>query len=81
MCLIMTTSGWRNISDGKVCSNQDELEGVFRPSSMYMARAISGQRANGYAQAVDNWVKGYLPYEHIRDAWNTTIHGAFGEEL
>lgn len=69
MCLIMTANGWRTLSDGKVCDNAGRLQGVYRPMSQQMARAICLVRANHF-------------YDHVSDRQAfDPIRGAFGEVI
>lgn len=81
MCLIMTEEGWRNLSDGLVCSNHNRLEGVFNPPTVEEAQAETGFRISQYIRDVKAHIDGDLPKEQIFRSFAAPIHGAFGERL
>lgn len=75
MCLIMTEDGWQNLGDGKVCSNHNKLEGVYRPMQIEDAQTELSLRAHAFCKLVE---EGDIP---AIKAFNPPLFGAFGEKL
>lgn len=81
MCLIMTTEGWQQLGNGKVCSNHNTLEGVFRPTSLEDAQNTNDLRGHAYESDVRMYLAGDLPKEQLFRAFDAPMYGAFGEKL
>jgi len=81
MSLIMTTEGWKQLGDGKVCTNSNFLQGVFRPQDQEDVQYETNGRAYEYADDVARYIAGNLPKEEIFRAFDGPIYGAFGEKL
>lgn len=81
MCLIMTEDGWQQLGNGKVCSNHNKLEGVFRPTTIEDAQTSNSLRAHAYESDVRMYLNGNLRKEELFRAFDTPVYGAFGEKL
>lgn len=81
MCLIKTERGWVNLSDGMLCDNHNDVEGVFMPPSVEEARAVTGVRARNFEMNVRQYIAGEMEERHIWRAFSGDMHGAFGEKL
>jgi hypothetical protein len=81
MCLIMTAEGWQQLGNGKICSNHNRLEGVYRPPNITLVLAELAARADRFnaANSIGNLVE---KAHHFRgDHFLEPIFGAFGEKL
>jgi len=76
MCLIMTAEGWQNLGDGKVCSNHNDLQGVYRPVSLETARSEAQIRVDQFCRVVED---GNITA--IKNFNGHRLYGAFGEAL
>lgn len=76
---IKTALGWRPIRSVSV--NQNDCQGVFRPSSYEEARAETMRRANDFERDVKSYLKGEFSKERIFRTFDVPIFGAFGEKL
>lgn len=81
MCLIMTAEGWQQLGNGKVCSNHNKLEGVYRPEPIEtVLQQLEGRRQRFLAA---NGIQNMMDKQHYfsGDHFNEPLVGAFGEKL
>lgn len=76
---IKTVKGWRTFE--AVCSNSNNLQGVFRPDTRGEAAAETVHRALAYERDVHLYIDGQLPAEQVTRSFTVPIYGAFGEAL
>lgn len=75
MCLIMTEDGWQQLGRGKVCSNHNKLEGVYRPSSPEQLKRELDAHANAFCKVLE--AGSIMEIKNFRHP----LYGAFGERL
>lgn len=79
MCLVKTEfRGWVQLGEGKVCSNSNALEGVYRPSDIEVVRRQLSSRSDRFIFALED--DQYGGSFRGRD-FNEPLNGAFGEKL
>lgn len=76
MIEIKTAQGWRPLF--AVCSNSNQLEGVFRATPLSEAQATNSLRADRFCVALDTDQYGpSFRGSHLAEA----LYGAYGEKL
>lgn len=79
MCMIKTRfRGWVQLGDGKVCSNSNAIEGVYRPGDINVVRRQLSSRADRFIDALENDQYGG---SFRGRAFAEPLNGAFGESL
>lgn len=80
MCLIMTEEGWQQLGNGKVCSNHNKLEGVYRPQPIGLVLQQLESRRLRFLAANE---KSILEKQQHFSGHNflEPLYGAFGEKL
>lgn len=73
MCLIMTDDGWKQLSP--VCVNHNDLQGVYRPMTIFEAMRETSARADAFCKLLDEG-----DIVKIK-SFNPPMFGAFGERL
>lgn len=82
MCMIKTQfRGWVQLGDGKVCSNANDVQGVFCPENIEDVRERVGSRVDRFLQA--NSIGNNLAKQEFfsGDSFNEPLFGAYGERL
>jgi len=76
---IMTEDGWQPLA--VFCVNENDVQGVYRPEQLEVSQAHNDERAEYYANSVNEYINGRLPKERIFSIFALPRTGAFGEKL